>query len=152
MDFVVCNETNGVSFYNLSFTMKNILKKVTLSFDLKIKTDKRSKSYDVRVSHINLDVCKLNQVNPLGSYATNYILQRILKDANFRLECPFKKGDFYVRNSPAPDEKWIIVSRFYSDYLYAQWQMAIAFRVKLTEKSTAARAFFIIVHGETVKF
>lgn len=142
MDFVVFNGSNGVSFYNLSFTIKNVVKKVTLSFDLKIKTDKKSKSYVVRVSQINLDVCNLNAVNPLGSYATNYILERILDDASFRMECPFKKGDFYIRNSPAPDEKFIIVSRFYSSYLYSQWKMTITFRVKLAEKSTAARGFF----------
>lgn len=152
MDFAAFNDSNGVSFYNLSFTIKKDIARFAVCFEWYIKSNKQSNYYDARVSQLNLDVCKLNQGNPLSMWAASYVVNRINQRSNFRLQCPLKKGDYYVNNTRAPEEKdSIIASRFFSDHLYTQWLMTITTRFKLTDKSTAARGFRIKLWGATVR-
>lgn len=95
MDFAIFNNTKSESFFNLTFSLKNDIERVVITFDLKIKSDRKSQIYDVRVSQVNLDTCNLLKGNALGSLAANYIMEKINQNSNFRLKCPQKKGDFY---------------------------------------------------------
>lgn len=152
MNFSVFNDSSGMSFYNLSFTTKKDFAVFMVCFEMNIKSEKHIRDYDVRVSQVNLNVCNLNKMNLIVSSTVNYIVGKIERYSNFRLQCPLKKGDFYIKNSPAPDEgKTIAVSKFFAEFFFSQWQVTITVRMKLTEKSAAARGFGIKVRGTTVK-
>lgn len=151
MDFAIFNNTKSESFFNLTFSLKSDVERVVINFDLKIKSDRNSQIYDVRICQFNLDTCNLVKENTIGSLAANYIIEKINQDSNFRLRCPQKKGDFYIRNSPAPDDKAFFFAKYFAHYFYSPWQVTITIRLKATGKSNAARAFFIKIRGETVR-
>lgn len=68
------------------------------------------------------------------------------------MQCPLKKCNYHIKNSPAPDEgKTISVSKFFAEFFFSQWQMTMTVRMKLTEKSAAARGFVNKVRGAAIK-
>lgn len=150
MDFVIFNDTNHRSSFNLSFTSKTDVSRVVISLTLNVKTDQHKSEYDGRIIETNIDTCRLKQGNPFSNIVVNFVMEKVQKYSNFQLECPQKKGNFYVQNFPTPDDAAVFFPNIFQ-VTYGQWEMSAVVRVKLTAKSTAERGLFMRVRGATVR-
>ena len=95
----IFNDSEGFPRINMSGNLLVDMQKVSIIFWLKGKTDQRVREYDRVYVSANIDTCKASQGVIANFIASNVL--RYLKDyTNILLQCPFKRGFYYVKNFP----------------------------------------------------
>lgn len=141
----VFNDSNRVSNFNFTGTLLKDLRRVMLTFEVKIKSE-TSKTYDKPFLTSNVDICK--QIN-FGNYIIKFLVSNIEKYSNIRFECPLKTRFYYAYNFPAPDSPTAFLPSFMSKSLYTQWELSVMVKAKVSKTEPSARVLLINIRGET---
>lgn len=141
----VFNDSNRVSHFNFTGNLVKDLKRVMLTFEVRIKSD-ASKTYDKPFLNSNVDICK--QIN-FGNYIIKFLVSNIEKYSNIRFECPLKARFYYAYNFPAPDSPTAFLPSFMAKSLYTRWQLSIMVKAKVSKAEPSARILLVNIRGET---
>lgn len=148
-DYRVFNNSRGRSCYNFTFEVLRDFSRMSLNFELRMKSDKNSDNFDVRVMEENFDYCNLN-VEKLSNYIVKALLPGKNALSNLHYKCPMKRGPYFMLNIEAP----MLASTYLRNFLPAlsyQWQMTIISRAKISPNSPAVRAFTLNCKGVAIR-
>lgn len=142
--FTIFKNANGVIMHNASGTLLVDLKKVLVSFVIKVKSSEIRKDYDQVLFQGNADTCKISQ-GVIG----NFLIKAILsydRDTNYYFDCPMKKGFYYLNNLPNLDTSFIPPFIPRKD---REWEMTIGAKTKFPKVATASQLVFVKIYGES---
>lgn len=141
----VFNDSNRDSYFNFTGNLKKDLRRVMLTFEVKIKSE-TSQTYDKPFLTSNVDTCK--QIN-FGNYIIKFLVSNIEKYSNIKFECPMKARFYYAYNFPAPDSPTAFLPSFMSKSLYTRWELSVTAKVKVSKAEPSARILLVNIRGET---
>lgn len=144
-EFKVFKNADGVSLHNASGTLLVELKKVLVTFVIKVKSSPGRKDYDQLLFQGNVDTCKVSQ----GVFG-NFIIKAIVSSAretNFQFDCPMKKGFYYLYNLPNFDTSFIPP---FIPQKGREWEMTIGAKTKFPKAASASQIFFVKLYGESI--
>lgn len=142
--FFIFNDTNNDSFFNVTGKIFKDLKKVSVTFEVKVKSD-QSQTYDKVKLQSNVDLCK--KVN-FGNYIFRFLTMNLEKYSNLRFECPMKAGQYYAYNFPAPEVSFTYIPSFMNSK-FTQWQLTLVVKAKTSKAEPVTRIFLMNLRGET---
>lgn len=146
--FVVFKNAEGDMMHNVSGTLLVELRKMIITFTIRIKSSPKRQDFDLLVFQSNVDTCKVSQ-GVLGNFVIRSLIST-LKDTNFNFECPLKKGFFYLYNIPNVDTSFFpaFISREQSKYI--EWELAIGAKTKFPKIATPSQLFFVKLRGGSI--
>lgn len=147
--FAVFNDSDGTSRFNFTGSLLVDLGRLMLTFDLKKKTSLDAKDYEIDVYHGNVDSCNVAK-GMVGNYLINFILAGLKEYSNFVIECPLRKGFYYITNFPVPKQVQDFIPKFIPQPSQnSAWVLTITARAKI-QKGATFRVFLMKIHGLTV--
>ena len=90
--------------YNATGTTLTDLETIQIYFELKTKSDEKSKEYDQLLLKGEIDFCKVSK-GIVGGFIAQFMIDRLLKYSNIRFSCPINKQFLYVLEAPFLNEK-----------------------------------------------
>lgn len=105
-DIHVCafNDTEGISRWNVSFSLKTDIKSLMLAYAIMGKTNETNADFDRTLMRGNLDFCNIGK-GMIGVFMQTIYGSLMLEHSNYHFGCPIRKGDYYASNVPAIDDK-----------------------------------------------
>jgi len=94
----VFNDSLLTTRLNVSVIVKTDFLTFLIGFSIKDKNP-ATKEYDKVLSRGSFNTCKVQQ-GVFGGFLGSYVSDIIAEYSNFKLECPYKKGFYYVANAP----------------------------------------------------
>lgn len=125
--FVVFNDTEGISTWNLTTTTKVELKGLLLAYAIMGKVKETNEEFDRTFLRGNIDTCDINK-GMIGVFMQTVFLELMLKHSNYHFGCPVNKGPYYANNVPAFNDKLLPT---YILNLYGDFMLTIGFKGKI---------------------
>lgn len=122
----VFNDSDGVSRFNCTARLTTKFLTPTLNLELRIKTGKQDKNYNLEVLNIRLTVCKISK-GILGSFVIRHFTENLKNYSNFTVTCPLKPDSYHFVNFPAIDKSYLPLSLLRKDL---QWLSIATIRGK----------------------
>lgn len=111
-DAVAFNDTEGISRFNITASLKVDVNVMRITFVFLGKTEQSKKEFDWTIMRGNVDSCKIVE-GVLGAF----IQRIILEHSNYDFKCPIRKGDYYLINVPVYEFMPTFVPGLSGDFL-----------------------------------
>lgn len=141
---LVFNDTNGNSFFNFTGKVFKELKKVLVSFEVKVKSD-QSSTYDKVKLQSHVDTCK--KIN-FGNYILKFLTMNLEKYSNLNFKCSMAAGQYYAYNFPAPTVSMTLVPTFMNSKS-TEWQVTITVKARTAKNEPLTNIFVVNIRGQT---
>lgn len=139
------NDSDGNSFLNFTGKIFKDLKKVLLTFEVKVKSD-QSATYDKVKLRSHVDTCK--KIN-FGNYILKFIMMNLDKYSNIKIEqCPITAGHYYAHNFPAPSVSMTLIPAFLNSKS-TQWKLTFVLKAKTSKTEPVANVIVVNIRGQT---
>jgi Protein of unknown function (DUF1091) len=140
------NDSNGTSYVNASFLLKEDLTYILMTAGLKAKTLNSKIHKDIFKT--NIDVCDIEK-SFWGKFVFNTFDDLLKNYSNFTLSCPLKRGFYHFTNLPMM--KTTVSLEYLGSFVSAMNSSFIAqytVRVKTESIKKPVRFITVIVNGK----
>jgi Protein of unknown function (DUF1091) len=142
--YKVFNDSDGLSRFNASFSTKQALVALTVSYVVKLKT--KSREYDFVINKGSADACNVER-GVKGNLLIKYMMDSLDEQtSNFRFRCVLPPGFYYYHNFPVPDIRY--VPRFIASR--QEWEFTMDGRAKINGSKSSYSAGSLKLTGSLI--
>ena len=140
----VFNNTNGISCFNATGSLDVPALKILIYVTLKGKSIEALKVYDEVILKGVLDSCKLSQ-GIFGNFIAQFVVENLHKYSNIKIECPQKRGFYYVSNFPLETDHIPIYLNIFRN---RKFEFSLTMKVKLRDIKQLVYLFTMQFEGQ----
>ena len=119
------------------------LERMSLTINIKEKSNELRSEFDISVFQSRVDTCKIAQ-GVFGNYIIQGLMGLMENYSNFSLACPHKKGFYYAYNLPSFDDSFL--PTFFKSQNKA-WEVTVTVKGKLTKNSKVFLIGILRIYG-----
>ena len=138
------NNTNGISCFNATTNLNVPVLKILIYVTLKGKSVETNKVYDQVILKGVLDSCKLSQ-GIFGNFIAQFIVENLHKYSNIKIECPQKRGFYYVSNFPLESDH---IPRYIFFGRNRKFEFSGTWKAKISDGKPLVHFFTLLFEGQ----
>ena len=132
---------------NTSVSTLTDLETILIYFEIRAKSDEKSKEYDRLLLKGELDLCKVSK-GIVGGFIAQFMVDRVIKYSNAQtLSCPINKQFLFVREAPLLREKDLPT---FLIPLRGKFHVFAMYKGKVYRKRSSVWLLSIHVYGEHI--